>query len=113
MLVIGLRLCNIYCCHGDGSDGRHVCSGHMHHYQATMLVICLRLSFCCCHGDGSDGRHVCSSIMAICTNIRLLPYSAKCFSWIVHFKLFAEAILAVTKSPFFAAENRGRDPASF
>ena len=39
----------IHCCHGDGSDGRHVCSkyhGHTHYYQATMLVIvinCLRL----------------------------------------------------------------------
>ena len=54
------------CCHGDGSDGRHVCSkyhGHTHYYQATMLVIVLRLSAVViyfCHGDGSDGRHVCS-----------------------------------------------------
>ena len=39
----------IYYCHGDGSDGGHVCSkyhGHMHYYQATLLEIvinCLRL----------------------------------------------------------------------
>ena len=37
----------IYCCHGDGSDGRHVCTkyhGHTHYYQATIIVInCLRL----------------------------------------------------------------------
>ena len=39
----------IYCCYGDGSGGRHVCSkyhGHTHYYQATMLVKvinCLRL----------------------------------------------------------------------
>ena len=29
----------IYCYHGDGSDGRHVCTkyhGHTHYYQATM-----------------------------------------------------------------------------
>ena len=32
----------IYCYHGDGSDGRHVCTqyhGHTHYYQATMLEI--------------------------------------------------------------------------
>ena len=32
----------IYCYHGDGSDGRHVCTkyhGHTHYYQATTLVI--------------------------------------------------------------------------
>ena len=29
----------IICCHGNGSDERHMCSGHMHYYQATMLVI--------------------------------------------------------------------------
>ena len=39
----------IYCYHGDGSDGRHVCTkyhGHTYYYQATMLEIvinCLRL----------------------------------------------------------------------
>ena len=62
-----LSLFNIYCCHGDGSDGRHVCTkyhGHTHYYQATMLQIvinCLRLFlFCCYHGNGSDGRHVCT-----------------------------------------------------
>ena len=39
------------CCHGNGSDGRHVCTkyhGHTHYYQATMLEIvinCLRLFF--------------------------------------------------------------------
>ena len=54
------------CCHGDGSDWRHVYHGNAHYYQATMLVIvinCLRLFVVviyCCHGDGSDGRHVCS-----------------------------------------------------
>ena len=62
-----LRLFNIYCCHGDGSDGRHVCSkyhGHTHYYQATMLVIVPERLFVvviyCYHGDGSDGRHVCT-----------------------------------------------------
>ena len=30
----------IYCYHGDSSDGRHVCRKY---YQATMLVIVLRL----------------------------------------------------------------------
>ena len=64
-----LRLFKLYCCHGDGSDGRHVCSkyhGHTHYYQATMLVLvinCLRLFVVviyCYHGDGSDGRHVCT-----------------------------------------------------
>ena len=64
-----LRLFKRYCCHGDGSDGRHVCSkyhGHTHYYQATMLEIvinCLRLFVIviyCYHGDGSDGRHVCT-----------------------------------------------------
>ena len=55
VLAMCLRL-NIYCCHGDGSDGRHVCSkyrGHLHYNQATEAN--LLLSFCCCHGDGSDG----------------------------------------------------------
>ena len=35
----------IYCYHGNGSDGQHVCTkyhGHTHYYQATMLVNCLR-----------------------------------------------------------------------
>ena len=30
------------CCHGDGSDGRHVCSkyhGHTHYYQATIYKL--------------------------------------------------------------------------
>ena len=31
----------VYCCHGDGSDGRHVYHGHTHYYQGTMLVISL------------------------------------------------------------------------
>ena len=55
----------IYCYHGDSSDGRHVCTGHTHYYQAITLVIVINslrllmlLSFCCCHGDGSDGWHV-------------------------------------------------------
>ena len=57
----------VYCYHGDGSDGRHVCTkyhGHTHYYQATIIVInCLRLFVVviyCYHGDGSDGRHVCT-----------------------------------------------------
>ena len=63
------QLLKLYCCHGDGSDGRHVCSkyhGHTHYYQATMLEIvitCLRLFVVviyCYHGNGSDGRHVCT-----------------------------------------------------
>ena len=42
-------LLSFCCCHGDGSDGRHVCSkyhGHTPYYQATMLervINCLRL----------------------------------------------------------------------
>ena len=42
-------LLSFCCCHGDGSDGKHVCSkyhGHTHYYQATMLervINCLRL----------------------------------------------------------------------
>ena len=63
------RLFKFYCCHGDGSDGRHLCTkyhGYMHYYQATMLIIvinCLRLFVVviyCYHGNGSDGRHVCA-----------------------------------------------------
>ena len=34
----------VICCHGDGSDGRHVYHGH------TCLVVV----------DGSDRRHVCT-----------------------------------------------------
>ena len=65
----------IYCCHGNGSDGRRVCSkyhGFTHYNQATMLVIvinCLRLFSCCYHGDGSDGRQYVQSITAIGTTI--------------------------------------------
>ena len=64
--VLAILPDNIYCCHGDGSDGRHVCTkyhGHTHYYQATMLEIvikCLRLFVVviyCYHGDGS---HVCT-----------------------------------------------------
>ena len=49
IVIYCLRLFNFYCCHGDGSDGRHVYSmyyGHMHNY--------------CFRGDVSDGRHVCT-----------------------------------------------------
>ena len=49
--------------HGDGSDGRHVCTKYHGHTQATMLVNCMRLFVVviyCYHGDGSDGRHVCT-----------------------------------------------------
>ena len=43
----------IYCYHGDGSDGRYVCTKyhcHTHYYQATMLEIVINLSeaICCC-----------------------------------------------------------------
>ena len=50
----------IYCYHGDGSDGRHVCTkyhGHTHYYQAGNSLL---LSFIVYHGDGSAGRHVCT-----------------------------------------------------
>ena len=40
-VLSGYSVDNSYCLcyHGDGSDGRHVCSKHTHHYQSTMLVI--------------------------------------------------------------------------
>ena len=44
LLCLRLSAVVIYCCHGDGSDGRHVCSKYHGFY----------------HGDGSDGRHVCT-----------------------------------------------------
>ena len=62
----------IYCYHGDGCDGRHVCTkyhGHTHYYQATILEIvinCLRLFVVV-----MDGMCV-QSITAIRTIIRLL-----------------------------------------
>ena len=54
MLVIVINCLRLFvvvicCCHGDGSDGRPVCTkyhSHKHYYQATMLEIvinCLRL----------------------------------------------------------------------
>ena len=72
MLVIVINCLRLFavvsfcCCHGDGSDGRHVCSmyrGHTYYYLPTLFVIvinCLRLVVViyCYHGDGSDGRHV-------------------------------------------------------
>ena len=69
VIVINFFVVVIYCYHGDGNDGWHVCKkyhGHMHYYQATMLEIvidCLRLFVVviyCYHGDGSAGRHVCT-----------------------------------------------------
>ena len=42
VVVLLLWFC---CCHGDGSDGRHVCSKYMHYYQATMLPEAIS----CCH----------------------------------------------------------------
>ena len=69
VIVINLFVVVIYCYHGDGSDGRHVCTkyhGHTHYYQATMLEIvidCLRLFVVviyCYHGNGSAARHVCT-----------------------------------------------------
>ena len=72
-LLLGYYVGNlfVYCYHGDGSDGRHVCTK----YQATMLEIvinCLRLfvvAIYCYHGDGSAGRQ---SITAIHTTISRL-----------------------------------------
>ena len=60
----------IYCCHGDGSGGRHVNHSHTHYYQATMLVIainCLRLIFTMVMVV-MGGMSV-QSITAICTTI--------------------------------------------
>ena len=40
-------LLSFCCCHGDGSDGWHVCTkyhGHMHYYQATMLEIVIKVT---------------------------------------------------------------------
>ena len=73
-----LRLFKLYCCHGDGSDGRHVCSkyhGHTHYYQATMLEIvinCLRLFFVVTMVMVVMGGMCVQSITAIRTIIRLL-----------------------------------------
>ena len=66
MLVIVINcLLSFCCCHGDGSDGWHVCTkyhGHTQYFQATMLVIvinCPRLFIVdiYCY---RDGRHVCT-----------------------------------------------------
>ena len=38
----------IYSYHGDGSDGRHVCSKYHGHTQVTMLEI-VPEAICCCH----------------------------------------------------------------
>ena len=37
----------IYCCHGDGSDGRHVCSKYHGHTQATMVVVTMAMVVMC------------------------------------------------------------------
>ena len=69
------------CCHGDGSDGQHLCTkyhGRTQYFLATMLVIginCPRLFVVviyCYHGDGSDGDMCVQSITAIRTSYRLL-----------------------------------------
>ena len=60
IVIYCLRLFNFYCCHGDGSDGRHVYSmyyGHMHIVSVEMLVM---------------GGMCVQSITAIHTIIRLL-----------------------------------------
>ena len=73
-----LRLFQLYCCHGDGSDGRHVCSkyhGYTHYYQATTLLIvinCLRLFFVVTMVMVVMGGMCVQSITAIRTIIRLL-----------------------------------------
>ena len=74
MLVIVINCLRLFvvvinCCHGDGSDGRHVCTNVYTYYQATMVIVinCLRLSavvIYCCHGDGSDGKRVCSKYIS-------------------------------------------------
>ena len=68
---------HIYCWHGDGSDGRHVCSVSQatHYFQATMVSNCLRLFavvIYCCHSDGSDGRHMYTKYHGHTHTIRLL-----------------------------------------
>ena len=66
------------CYHGDGSDGRHVCTkyhDHTHYYQATMLEIvinCLRLFFVVTMAMVVMGGMCVQSITAIRTIIRLL-----------------------------------------
>ena len=49
-----LRLCNLYCCHDDGSDGRHVCSkyhGNTHYYQAYCWCV---MKNCVCPSDQGE-----------------------------------------------------------
>ena len=63
----------IYCYHGDGSDGRHVCT--QYYYQATMLEIvinCLRLFVVVTMVMVVMGIMYVQSITAIRTIIRLL-----------------------------------------
>ena len=74
MLVIVINCLRVFCCcyHGDGSDGRHVCSkyhGHTYRLLCTWLLVMVVMGDTCVQiiivinylvvGDGSDGRHVC------------------------------------------------------